>query len=1359
MEKYHVGLSIKPDAIGWSLMDDNFKLKKAYPLNNKNAIPTIGADKFAPGKTAEETRSLRASRRRLSRRKKRLSWLDDIFAPYLAAVDPNFLMRLKYSNLAGDDKKFTGGVIFDSKEEEREFYKKYPTIYHLNYDLATTDKKADIRLVYLAFHSIIKYRGHFNDKTPMASFSMDAVDYNKLLEEIQAAFNDTAIGQLISLNTGNGDQLHDILLNSSLGKKDQKKQLQEALLGSNDKVNKKVVGEIIKAICGSNFSIDNLLQLDQELGIKLSFEDEDADDQLAEVDASLSAEQQAILDKVHQIYLAISLEKLVPNGKTFSQAQIDTYNLFHKQYKTLVAFRKQLKDSKDNWAVRNAFDRYASPDYQEKGHIDRENFYADIQKVLKKNPDITEAEQISQWIAEDAFMVKPRDKKNRLIPRQLRQYEMDQIIENQGKYYPFLKELNPREDRRQDAKYKLDELVAFHLPYYVGPLVDNEKTADGATSRFAWVDMENDGDDITPWNIDKKVDFEKTANKFIRSLTAKDSLIYSEDVMPSSTILYQRFNVLNELNKIRVDGELLRPGDKQKIFNDLFRQSKNVSTSKLKKYLKTNYGYLHDPEITGLANPKGFNTTYSTYIDFQRIIGDKVDNPNYQADLDKIVAWSTIFPKGPIYRQKLNEIKWLNNAQRNKISNLHYSGWGRYSRKTLAGLVNSDGERVIDIMWNTNLNFAQVVAKPEFKSQIAELNAEYINDEDNFEKVLENSYTSPQNKKAIRQAMYVLDDIVKKMGHEPATVSLQFMRYDQPGQTTQSRSKILANLYKDITRSSAGNYFDDKQKLAKELKEVSTISDKIYLYFLQFGRDMYSGLQINLNDLMNNPAKYRIVHVLPPTFINDDSLNNKVLISADTNPSNMGPIRNGRRNFWNMLQAMGLLTNAKMHNLMQDTKTIGRGAREGYARRSLTANSQIIKLAASFISNRYKNTKVIEVRNEFVDQLKQKLQINPRIQINDFHYGIDAGLTGIVGLYLLKAYPQLEYFFAYGQYPYNPKVLDNLKGFNFLYHILRKSDDYVIPDTNGLTVEKLNLRLISLKNLKRQIITNQPVENHGPVFKQTIFPHQDYTNRFISIKKGKDPKVYGGYRTPTSSFMSLVRVKLAKGGHHFRLVMIPRSSSDRLNYLISTNKKQAQDLIIELAQQSAPAKEKGAKYSVELLKVYLHQDVEINGVKTTLGSATNLWNADQLILSDDSLATIGEQYTGKLNDDPQRDEKLIAVYDEIVTKIANYMPLIANYGVAIKLENARDKFVALPATLSDIQKAADSKTAKGPNKLMMINDLLYGLQPGASRSSALTKIGVKGIVGGTTFPSIMNAGDKIFMTSPAGLNSHTYVLY
>lgn len=1359
MEKYHVALSLKPDAVGWAVLDDNFNLKKVYPFGNKNSVLAIGADKFTPGSTAAETRAIRSNRRRLSRRKKRIGWLNDIFEPYLQPVDPTFLRRLKESSLAGSDKKFSGGIIFNDEQKEKDFYKKYPTVFHLICDLSTSDKQADLRLIYLAIHNIVKYRGHFNNKTPMASFSTESINYDTLLSDIQSAFNNSELGSLVVLNTNQGEQMRGILLDKSLGKKEQKRQLQSILLGSNGKINKKIVNELIKSICGSKFSIDTLLQLDQELGIKLSFEDEDIDEQLTVLDDSLTSEQQTILSAAHQIYLGISLEKLVPNGKTFSQAQVDTYNLYHKQYKVLVSFRKQLTDPKDNQAIRSILNQYASPDYQEKGHISRETFYEELQRYLKKLPDSPQAKQISQWIADNSFMVKPRDKKNQLIPRQLHQYELDQIIEHQGKYYPFLKELNPRKDRRKDAKYKLDELVAFRLPYYVGPLVDNAKTADGATSRFSWVNMKNNGEDITPWNIDQKVDFEKTANTFIRHLTAKDSLILSEDVMPSSAILYQKFNVLNELNKVRVDGNLLRPGDKQKIFNDLFRSSKSVSVSKFKRYLKTNYGYLHDPEITGLANKKSFNTSYSTYIDFKRIIGDKVDNPDYQQDLDKIVAWSTIFPKGPIYRHKLNEINWLNSSQKNKISNLHYSGWGRYSRKTLAGLVNDNGERIIDIMWNTNLNFAQVASKPDFKKQIAELNADYINGDESFDEMLDSSYTSPQNKKAIRQAIYVLNDIVKKMGHAPETVSLQFMRYNQPNKVTQSRAKILSNLYKNITRETARNYFSDKQLLSKELKSIDNINYKIYLYFLQFGRDMYSGLQINIDDLLNYPSNYKVVHVLPPTFINDDSLNNKVLIKSDTNYSNMGAIRNSRRNFWIMLQSMGLLTNAKMRNLMQDTKAIGRGAREGFARRSLTANSQIIKLAAAFISNHLKETKVIEVRNELIDQLKQKLQIFPRVIVNDYHYGLDAYFTGIAGLYLYKAYPQLEYFFVYGSYPYNVKDLNGLKGFNFLYHILRKSDDFVIPNTDSISVNELNHRMLALKDAKRQIITNQPIENHGAAFKQTIFPHQDYTNHFIAIKKGRDPKIYGGYKTPTSSFMSLVRVKLAKGGHHFRLIMVPRTVSDQLNFLIQSNKQKAQKLIIELAKDSAPAKEKGGQYSVEIFKVFPHQMIELDGAKAVLGSATTLWNADQLILSKESLATLAEQYNGELDMDPKRDEKLVAIYDEISEKVSKYMALMNKSGVATKLVDARNNFINLPATLSDIQKAKNDKKAKGTNKLMIINDLIYALLPGASRASHLSKIKVKGRVGTTQFSGIMHSGDKVFITSPAGLNNHTYILF
>ena len=123
MEKYHVALSLKPDAVGWAVLDDNFNLKKVYPFGNKNSVPAIGADKFTPGNTAAETRAIRSNRRRLSRRKKRIGWLNDIFEPYLQPVDPTFLRRLKDSNLAGSDKKFSGGIIFNDKQKEKDFYK------------------------------------------------------------------------------------------------------------------------------------------------------------------------------------------------------------------------------------------------------------------------------------------------------------------------------------------------------------------------------------------------------------------------------------------------------------------------------------------------------------------------------------------------------------------------------------------------------------------------------------------------------------------------------------------------------------------------------------------------------------------------------------------------------------------------------------------------------------------------------------------------------------------------------------------------------------------------------------------------------------------------------------------------------------------------------------------------------------------------------------------------------------------------------------------------------------------------------------------------------------------------------------
>ena len=65
-------------------------------------------------------------------------------------------MRLNMSRLVEGDPIFNGNDFTID-----DYYKRFPTIYHLRKWLMETDEKADLRLVYLAMHNIVKHRGNF----------------------------------------------------------------------------------------------------------------------------------------------------------------------------------------------------------------------------------------------------------------------------------------------------------------------------------------------------------------------------------------------------------------------------------------------------------------------------------------------------------------------------------------------------------------------------------------------------------------------------------------------------------------------------------------------------------------------------------------------------------------------------------------------------------------------------------------------------------------------------------------------------------------------------------------------------------------------------------------------------------------------------------------------------------------------------------------------------------------------------------------------------------------------------------------------------------------------------------------------
>lgn len=156
--KYNIGIDIGTNSVGWVVIDAHtgkvLKFKSHYML---------GTRLFESGQTAQNRRINRSVRRRYNRRKQRIELLRYLMSDDVLSKDKNFFRRLDEGFLHFEDKSIKEKCILfnDNSYTDKEFYDDYKTIYHLRYELCTCDEKKDIRMVYLALHNLIKYRGHF----------------------------------------------------------------------------------------------------------------------------------------------------------------------------------------------------------------------------------------------------------------------------------------------------------------------------------------------------------------------------------------------------------------------------------------------------------------------------------------------------------------------------------------------------------------------------------------------------------------------------------------------------------------------------------------------------------------------------------------------------------------------------------------------------------------------------------------------------------------------------------------------------------------------------------------------------------------------------------------------------------------------------------------------------------------------------------------------------------------------------------------------------------------------------------------------------------------------------------------------
>lgn len=1219
---YNIGLDIGTNSVGWAITDNNYNLLHAKKKN------LWGVRLFEAAEPAADRRVSRSTRRRYRRRRNRINWLNEIFADEIAKKDASFLLRLNSSWVSKKDKirqRDQYNLFMDSDYTDVEYHREFPTIFHLRKRLVEDKSQADIRLVYLALHNIIKYRGNFTyehqnfDVSHMDSgLALLLNQLNQQLQEFEVAFPDET----------NFESMSTVLLE----KKTPTQKIDEVV----DQIQPEkdllqITKNILKMLLGNKADLVKIFSLDSDDKITVEFSSNSIEQDLSNLEETLSDEQFNIITLANSIYSSIVLNDILSGETYLSFAKARQYS-DHK--KDLAKLKTMWRESPDRKAVGKA--KKAYDDYLHSGKYGIEDFYKDMSKFLETATPVELAKEANEKILNKSYLLKQRNNENGVIPFQLNKNEMIEIINNQAKYYPFLAE----------NKDKLLSILSFRIPYYVGPLQSKKDNP------FAWMEKKSQGK-IRPWNFDEIVDREASSNNFIRRMTSTDTYLIGEPVLPLKSPIYQKYEVLNELSNVRINadetdnplGDKLSVDLKQAIYNELFLKHRSVSKALLTKWL-INQSYFQNPQISGLADSKKFNSGLTTYHDFKKIFGeDFVNDPTNQSQLEQLAEWLTIFEDKKILKIKLDDSQFnYTPEQIKKIAGMRYQGWGRLSKKLLCDIktttVTSKNHQqasysILDLMWNTNRNFISVLKNDtyKFEDKIQTFNLDK-NEAATPQAMIDELQTSPALKRGIRQSVTIIQELVKFMGHAPEHIFLEFTREDDVSSLTKSRDSRLNKLYARIDKNTKKTDDELKKSLLPSSDIKATLkanknnlsNDRLMLYYLQMGKSLYSNQPLDINRL----SEYQIDHILPQSYIKDNSLENRALVLASENQHKSSDlllkpeIINQNIARWRYMKDAGLMGPKKFKNLTRIQITDS--DQNNFINRQLVQTSQIIKHVSNILDSMYgdQGTQCVETRAHLSTEFRkafsneddnyhfQHPEFVKNRNINDYHHAQDAYLACLLGLYQMKKYPtdnmillKKEYkrFFSNTKKIYDKKhhFPDYVKN-GWIIGSMFNGEKYVDEETGQIIWDQQTKDMVScIFQYKQYNVTKRTEAANGEFYNQTVYKKDPNEKReLISLKQGLDTKLYGGYSGDNPAYIVLVKIDDKKN----KLVKMPIRLAEQVD-------NKTIDLQTWL-EENVPHKK-----GIQVLKTKIPLGQVIYSKKNgylALKSDTEIVNAQQLVL-------------------------------------------------------------------------------------------------------------------------------------------------
>lgn len=1261
IKKIFIGLDMGTNSVGWTATDENYEVIK------KNGKALWGIRLFDEAQTAEDRRMHRIARRRIERRSRRIDLLQELFAQEICKKDPGFYERLNESGLYEEDKTVhqTNSLFNDVDFNDKAYYKKYPTIYHLRHALMTENHPFDVRLVYLAIHHILKHRGHFlfenfqTDEKGTSGFDESFAAFGSALERIKGCSPDVR----------KADSMKDILKDKKLGVTEKAASLLQCLGQGKEKDFK----AMMTLAAGGTASLSNIFN-DEKLKDfeknKVNFSSAQFEENEPDIMAELG-DRYDLIAALHGLYNWSLLAELMGEYHYISEAKIAVYD---KHKADLKVLKRVLKQRPDIYAkIFREPGSSANKNYSayvgvckvkgKKAAIEKcsyEDFTKTLKSCLKDMPDSNDKDYISRELNMGTFLPKSVSKENGVIPYQLHLQELKIILSKAEAYLPFLKV----RDQYGTVSDKIISLFTFRIPYYVGPINEHANSC--------WVVKKDKQGKVYPWNFTEKIDVEKSAEGFIRNLTNKCTYLIGEDVLPKNSLLYSEFTVLNELNNVRI-GETMQKLPlrlKEKVMDNLFGRHKHVSRTKFIKYLVSEGIDKKEAEsISGLDGD--FKSSLSSLIDMKHILG----NDFSREDAEKMIQDITIFggDKKMLKNRLHREFSYLTPEQLTSLTRLSYDGWGRLSKEFLVHLLPAEGDscevlvdhtsgevlNIISAMRQTSYNLMELLgSRFGYGQAIEERNRKEEGQGRITYKDVEDLYISPAVRRPLWQALKIVREIVKITGKEPSKIFIEMARENgEKGRRTISRKARLQALYKKCR--------DDTRDWAKELEgksEEDFRSDRLYLYYTQMGRSMYTGKPIDINRLFDRNV-YDIDHIYPQSLTGDDSLDNRVLVEktvnakkGDTYPLSSAldgcyisgqqiriqDIQKEMRPFWHMLLEKELISKEK-YNRLTRTIPLSDAEKAAFIGRQLVETRQSTKACAELLSKAYPQTRIVYTKAGNASRFRQYGGFIKVRDMNDYHHAKDAYLNIVVGNVFDTRFTSNPLHFLKGNHPVYSLNTEALYG----HKVSRNGVDAWIPaekDEKGQVIEGHEGTMGTVRKWMRKnniLFTRMPYERKGELFKENI------------LKKGKgqvpikgnspvsDIKKYGGYNMAKVAYMMLVK-REEKGKSVYLLESIPIHLKESLK---TDNER------LEYCKKIWDAQ--GDKYinpEICISKILFQSLLEIDGLKAHISRKTNnrfaMRNAQELCM-DNALAGVLKNVLKFIHRKTVQKDAVITEYDGV----------------------------------------------------------------------------------------------------------------